>query len=151
MYQHEIREVSAQPVAFIRFQARLEEVGARFGDIFPAVFAYIGSKSVAPAGAPYARYVSMPGETLDIEAGIPTLSPVPAEDRVDSGELPGGRVVYTLHVGPYDKLSDAHDAVNKWIAEEGLEIAGPPWECYVSDPTEAPPAEWKTEIYYPIS
>ena len=151
MYEHEIRELSAQPVAFIRFQSRPDELGARFGEILPMVFRYVGSTGIAPAGAPYARYLSMTDETFDIEAGIPVVSTVPPGGRIESGELPGGRVVYTLHVGPYDKLGDAHDAVNKWIAEEGLEISGPPWEYYVSDPMEAPPAEWETEIYYPIA
>lgn len=57
----------------------------------------------------------------------------------------------TTHTGPYDKLTKAHAAIQMWIAEQGRVPAGAPWESYVTDPADYPdPADWKTEIFWPI-
>jgi len=51
----------------------------------------------------------------------------PSEAGVSADTLPGGFVATTTHTGSYDKLSDAHAAVQQWIAAEGLASAGAPW------------------------
>src|SRR5207253_6100413 len=60
--------------------------------------------------------------------------------------LPGGPVATTMHVGPYEQLSDAYAAIEQWIEAERLAKSGAPWECYINDPSEHPdPKDWKTE------
>jgi AraC family transcriptional regulator len=55
-------------------------------------------------------------------------------------------------VGPYDGLRDAYAAIEQWMGREGYKPAGAPWESYVTDPGEVPnPAEWKTEVFWPIA
>ena len=57
----------------------------------------------------------------------------------------------TLHVGAYDKLPEAHGAIQQWVEEQGLKTAGAPWESYVTDPGEEPdPKDWKTEVFWPV-
>jgi AraC family transcriptional regulator len=54
-------------------------------------------------------------------------------------------------MGPYDKLPEAYEAMELWIQSQGLIAAGPPWESYVTDPSEHPdPKDWKTEIFWPL-
>ena len=50
----------------------------------------------------------------------------PSEEDVRSDTLPGGFVATTTHAGSYDKLTDAHAAVQQWIEAEGLIAAGAP-------------------------
>ncbi len=58
----------------------------------------------------------------------------------------------TTHSGPYDKLSEAHAAVQQWIDAEGLTAAGAPWEIYTTDPADFPdPKDWKTEVFWPVA
>jgi AraC family transcriptional regulator len=65
--------------------------------------------------------------------------------------LPGGTVAYTLHSGPYEELRGAYAAIESWMEEQGLTAAGAPWESYITDPTEHPnPADWKTEVFWPV-
>jgi effector-binding domain-containing protein len=52
---------------------------------------------------------------------------------------PSGEAATTLHVGPYDRLGEAHAAIDRWRAEHGREYAGVSWETYGDwndDPTQ---------------
>ena len=82
---------------------------------------------------------------------MPIAVPVPGEGEIRGDTLPGDFVATTTHTGSYDKLSEAHAAVQVWMEEQGLVAAGAPWESYVTDPADYPdPAEWKTEIFWPV-
>jgi AraC family transcriptional regulator len=48
-------------------------------------------------------------------------------------------------------LQQAYGAVEQWIAANGYEPAGAPWEVYLNDPGDHPdPKDWKTEIFWPV-
>ena len=74
------------------------------------------------------------------------------EGDVVADMLPGGLVATTMHEGPYDRLTDAHAAIQQWVEEQGLKAAGAPWESYVTDPGECPdPKDWQTEVIWPLA
>ena len=52
----------------------------------------------------------------------------------------------TVHRGGYDRLRDAHDAINAWCAANGHELAGPRWEIYGD--WHEDPAQLETEVYW---
>jgi len=67
------------------------------------------------------------------------------------GLVPVGEVVSYIYSGPYDKLGDAHMSVDAWIKAQGRNSVWPCWEIYLTDPGQVPnPADWKTEIVWPI-
>jgi effector-binding domain-containing protein len=45
-------------------------------------------------------------------------------------ETPTGEVARTIHVGPYDKLGEAHNAIHAWCAANNRKIAASSWEIY---------------------
>jgi effector-binding domain-containing protein len=60
-------------------------------------------------------------------------------------------VAWTTHQGPYDEIGPAYHTVSGWIQGRGHEIAGPPREIYLTDPSETDdPDEYLTEIQFPI-
>jgi effector-binding domain-containing protein len=61
-------------------------------------------------------------------------------------EVPGGRVVSTLHVGAYDELPLAYGALLSWAHERGHELVGPVRETYLSDPARVPAPELVTRL-----
>jgi effector-binding domain-containing protein len=90
---------------------------------------------------------------LTLEIGLPVTTFVSSSSAGDicSGTLPAGPVATTTHRGTYDRLNDAHAAVQVWIEEQGLRAAGAPWEVYVTDPADVPdPANWRTDLFWPL-
>jgi len=52
--------------------------------------------------------------------------------------LPSTKVATTCHMGRYDKLRDAYDALEKWVHDHGFERNGLHWEVYLTDPEVQP-------------
>ncbi len=150
-YTVDVKETPAQPFAAIRASTTPAELSSTLGQILPEVWAHLERLGVQPAGPPVTRYLEHSAERVQIEAGFPVPTPVAADGRIIAGELGGGRVAVVMHVGPYDKLPEAYQALEAWLREQGHVAAGPPWEIYWTDPSAVPdPADWKTEVLWPI-
>ena len=99
----------------IRTQCHVAELGAMLSEILPEVWRYIRKSGVAPSGPPFTRYHGFDNDRVDIEGGLPVPTPLPGEVASSPGSLPGGPVATTVHLGPYDRLPDAHDALHVWL------------------------------------
>lgn len=150
-YEVEVRKVPEQHVVSIRTRCHAAELGAILSEILPEVWRYIRQSGVSPSGPPFTRYHGYEDDLVDIEAGMPVPTPLPGEGRIATGTLPGGEVATTFHLGPYDRLPDAHDALHQWIEEHKKHSAGAQWEVYWTDPGREPdPTKWKTELMWPV-
>lgn len=76
----------------------------------------------------------------------PALDAFDGEDEVAFAHTPAGPVAWTLHVGPYDRLADAHGAIDAWRAAHGRAFAGASWEIY-GDPGDDP-AKLAIRVFY---
>ena len=149
----EVKEIAPQPFVGIKASTTPEGLGATLGEILPEVWNYVTEKGITPAGPPITRYFTYTDTAVDLEGIMPVSEPVAVEDggRVRSGELPAGRAATTVHVGPYETISDSYDALHEWIGEQGLEAIGACWEVYLTDPTTvSDPSQIRTEIYWPV-
>ena len=150
-YDIEVRELQPQSVVAVRVSVPVEAIPTIMGEVFGELYAYVGRAGLTPAGMPYARYHSFGTEEMDMEVGSPVAGPAEGQGRIVSGELPGGPAAVTWHIGPYDTIVAAYDAITAWMQEHGREPAGAPWEAYWSDPaTVTDPAEYRTEVFWPI-
>jgi effector-binding domain-containing protein len=150
-YEVELKEIDPQPMVSIRTSCKVAEIGAVLAEILPEVYYYLNKRGIPPAGPPFTRYHSFDGATCEVEAGMPVAEAQPGEGRIAAGELPGGTVACTVHVGPYEELPSAHDAVDEWLKENGKKSRGPQWESYLTDPGEEPdPSKRKTELLWPV-
>jgi effector-binding domain-containing protein len=61
-------------------------------------------------------------------------------------ETPAGEVAQTVHVGPYDGLKEAHDAIHAWCNANNRRIAGASWEIYGH--WNSDPAKLETVVQY---
>ncbi len=150
MVEFAITELKPQAAMVVHGQVSVESLPEFFGRAFGEVMAMLQRSGCEPVGAPFGYYPSAPGETVDLCAGFPVAQPLPADGDVVSLELPGGRVVTGVHVGPYDTLEQTYNEIMGWMKAEGVMPAGSMWECYLTDPASAPPDEWRTEIVWPI-
>jgi AraC-like DNA-binding protein/effector-binding domain-containing protein len=147
------KTISPQPVLVVRRRVKPSEIAGVLAEVLGHVFRYAQRNGIALAGQPLMRYLEWGPGLWTIQAGMPVTAHVPGpfEGEVRAETLPGGAVATTTHAGSYDKLTDAHAAVQQWIEAEGLIAAGAPWECYVTDPADYPdPKDWKTEIFWPL-
>ena len=113
---------------------------------YSMVPATIAQQGLRLTGPPYARYRFEEDGTVDVEAGFPISGAMARTSDVGPGTLPGGHVITTLHVGAYEEVGGAYDALETFLSENGLETAGAAWECYLDEPDVAEP---RTKVYQP--
>jgi AraC family transcriptional regulator len=159
------KDLSPQPVLVIRRRVKLSEIGSTLAEVLPRVFKHAQQTGAAIAGQPFTRYVEWGPGLVSIEAGLPVAA---SGNNFNDGEsvsdnaaggsdiiadcLPGGPVATVTHCGAYEKLSEAHAAIQQWIEAQGLLAAGPPWETYTTDPADYPdPQDWKTDVFWPLA
>jgi effector-binding domain-containing protein len=147
----EVRTLEARPALVIRATTTADEISEKLSELLPEVVVHAQASGAGVAGAPFTRYLAWnPDGSVELEAGVPVLSQVPPEGRIEPIELPSGEVAMVLHTGPYTLLGDAHAALGAWVRANGRQTSGPCWESYVSDPAAAPPDQWQTEVYWPL-
>lgn len=149
------KELAPQPVLIVRRRVRRTDIARTLAEQLGRIFQYLHSSGAVIAGQPFTRYLEWGPGVLTLEIGLPIAHPL-KEGSAQTGDiradtLPGGPVAATTHMGAYEKLNDAHAAVQVWMEENNLRAAGAPWEVYVSDPADVPdPANWRTDIFWPL-
>ncbi|HET6951761.1 MAG TPA: GyrI-like domain-containing protein [Acidimicrobiales bacterium] len=145
--------VPSRTVAVSRFHVAGEELGTigdRIGAVFGAVFAHLERSGASPEGPAIACY-ERAGDGFDVSAGFPVAEPIEPAGDVAPAVVGGCEVVHTTHLGPYDQLPAAYEALRRGAAERGRALAedAPMWEEYWSGPDE-PPASTRTEVFWPV-
>jgi effector-binding domain-containing protein len=148
-YNCELKEQPAQPALSIRTRAKVQDLPQVFGKAYGALMQYLGEKGEQPAGMPFAAYFNMDMQDLDIEIGFPVAHPIAGKGEIQASEFPGGKLASVLHVGPYEQMVPAYDALTQWIKDHGYEPTGVAYEVYLSAP-DVPPQEIKTQIVFPL-
>lgn len=146
-----VTKMDARPTASVRVKIRGTEVMQNLAVILPEVMMYLSSVGADMAGPPFTRYHGFDGDMVDLEAGFPLKKKVEGKGRIQAGELPGGDVAVTWHIGPYEELAKSHALLEKWMKEKSLESRGGAWEVYWTDPgIEPDPQKWRTQVIWPV-
>ncbi len=143
---HETRPEQLTAVADATLSAA--EIGPWLAHTYGTIAGDLTAKNIVPAGPPFARYHRLADDKFGVEAGFPVAAEVTATTRVRPSRLPGGEVATTVHIGPYDEMAPAYDALVSWISREGGTPLGDPWETYLDEP-DRDPATWRTVIVQP--
>lgn len=151
-YSIATKQLQPQPVLVTKRRMKQSEIAMNLGEMFGRVFQFAQQSGLALAGPPFARYLEMGPGLMTVQAGFPVVAaPSAAPEDLAVDALPGGLAANTVHTGAYDRLQDAHAAIQQWIEAERLAPSGAPWESYVTDPGQYPdPKDWKTEVYWPV-
>ena len=149
-YNCELLERPAQPVLSIRTHAAVQNLPQVLGQSYGAIAQYLGQIGQQPAGAPFVAYYNMDMQNLDIEIGFPVAGQVSGQGEIQAGEIPGGKLLTCLHIGPYDKSTAAYEAMQQWLDANACEATGVAYEFYLNDPTVTPPDALQTQILFPL-
>jgi len=148
-YHCQLKEQPAQTALSVRTHAAVEDLPAQFDKAYGAIMQYLGDLGEQPAGMPFAAYYNMDMQNLDIEIGFPVARNLASRGDIQASQFPGGKLASVMHVGPYDQLGAAYEALMQWVTEHGYEATGVTYELYYSGP-ETPPEEIRTEIVFPL-
>lgn len=146
-YQIEIRDIEPIRVAYMKYIG----VATEANKVFPNVFKSIMGKS---SGAPLFSYLSMNGETKvgEMELCVPT-EVTPNGNGIEVKELPRIKAVCLTHVGSYETLFHAYDAIDEYAKENKLILAPPFREVFIKGPgmlMKGNPDKYITEVQFPI-
>ena len=153
-YAVDVTTVPSRTVAVTRFHVDADDIGAmgaRMGAAFGKVMAGLGRARIGPAGPPLAFY-ERSGEGFDVAAGFPVREPFGPVDGISPLELPAAEVAHTTHLGSYEDLPAAYDALRAAVEARGRALAddAPMWEEYWSPPG-TPPSQTRTEVYWSVA
>ena len=115
-----------------------EIIGELYGELYPAF------PPGAQTGQNVIAYVPVGDRTADMFVGVEWNEPLPA--GLEAFDLPSARVAHTRHVGPYEQLPQAHQAVHAWLREQGQNEVGLNWEVY--GPWNDDTAQLVTDVHY---
>lgn len=131
-------------VAVVRRTVPMAELKGFYDSVYGEVIDALGTAGHVPRG-PALGWLHHHGtfEELDIAAGFPVegievgpLTPgVELTREVEVVEIPGGRALVAEHVGPYDGLPDAWQALESHREAAGLTSRGDTVEEYLTEPT----------------
>jgi effector-binding domain-containing protein len=126
------RTVSAQPLAAVRRRALSRDVGRIWKPALDLVWEFLRRHQGLRADGHNCFLYHHPAhrEAMDIDFGVQVIRPFEGEGEVICTETPAGEVAVATHVGSYDKLAAAHDALRSWRVATGRVFGEWSWEIY---------------------
>jgi effector-binding domain-containing protein len=144
-----VQTVSPRKLAAVRRAVAPGGVGAAWGPALDLVWKFVRRPPGLWAHGHNVflyHHPTKPGAPLLCDFGVEVTRAFEKEGEVYATETPAGSAVVAVHLGPYDRIHAAHDAIAGWMKENGRESAGHSWEIY-GDPTPNP-ADTETTVVY---
>jgi effector-binding domain-containing protein len=154
--QVEIIDLWGTRYAAVRDKVNMKDIQSFYTIAYARIMEELTRRGLSPAGPPSGIYFTWDeaNSSSDMAAAFP-VSPLDlgtTEKKISIGEaeteLYADKLVYS-HLGSYEKLGNAHDAIGEWIATQGKKQAAPVIEEYITDPMAEPDtSKWLTRIIY---
>jgi hypothetical protein len=87
-----------------------------------------------------------PGTPILCDFGVEVTRTFETAGEVYATETPAGEAAVAVHRGPYNRMNDAYNAIERWMAANRRKSAGYSWEIY-GDPTPDP-ADTETTVVH---
>jgi effector-binding domain-containing protein len=144
-----IQTVSPRTLAAVRRRVLIGSVGTAWRPALDEVWAFLrGHPGLRTDGHNVFVYHHPESRDapMDVDFGVEVTSTFEAAGDVFPTETPAGEVAMAVHVGAYDRLRLAHDAIHAWREREQRVFAGVSWEIYGDWSDD--PAKLETTICY---
>ncbi|HLG62922.1 MAG TPA: MerR family transcriptional regulator [Ktedonosporobacter sp.] len=148
-----LKQVDAQLVAGVRDKLpSYPEIGRLFNEVHGHL-SRSGVDVIALTGVAIWHDNEHKTSDIDGEAAVCLKQPLAANGRVKVYELPAATMASVIHKGAYNKLSQAYEALGRWIEANGYTIVGPNREIYLecSQPIRQDDDSYVTEIQFPVA
>ena len=148
--QCQIETRPTQPIVSVRTRTPVSAMAAVIGPLYGRIMAYVGELGAAPTGAPFVAYYNMDMADLDIEVGFPVDRALPSRGDLLGGDLAAGDYATCMHIGPYDQVGPAYNALTEYVQQQGRTPTGVAYEFYFNSPQETPPEQLQTLVMFPL-
>jgi effector-binding domain-containing protein len=144
-------EIPAQYILSIRDTATNTTISKKLIRMYRRIALFVNAKKMTPAGEPFTVYHSYSQNGFDIETCLPIISSIQSSSDVIFSELSSQKTVMVKYSGNNKNINLAYQALTNYINDNGLQIAGPPWEKYIRNSiAESDTGNWQTNIYFPV-
>ena len=152
MAEFEIVEKESHPILYVsrKTASEAQDISAEMASGFHDLMVFVGQNQIDVVGPPLSIYSSFDETETEFDVAFPISKEdaikIPTGEDIKAGETPGGKVMKSLHKGPYENLAATYQALFARAAAEGLN-PGISWEYYLNDPGQTPQEELLTEIH----
>jgi effector-binding domain-containing protein len=147
-YEVAVELAKPQLIAAVRARVMIGEVGRAWKPALDEVWAFLKSDgSLKPRHNLFLYHHPARRELpMEVDFGVEVDRRFETLGNVRCVETPPGQIAWARHVGPYDRLRGAHDAVHAWCAANGRAIGDLSWETYGDWSND--PAKLETVVSY---
>jgi effector-binding domain-containing protein len=148
-YEVQIKQLGTQPLAVVRRRVSREDLSKAVTGGCGTVWDVVRAQKIA-AGRHVAVYLDCLDGAITLEVGVEVHAPFAGSGDVVGSGTPAGSVATTAHVGPYNRLGEAHAAIRQWCSDHDRKLAGPNWEIYGHwlDEWNSDPSKIRTDVFY---
>ncbi|AUM95661.1 TPA: GyrI-like domain-containing protein [Clostridium botulinum] len=146
-YKIEIKDIEPIRVAFMGYKGAVSGASKVFPNLFKAIQGKVN-------GAPFFCYYEMNPETKmgEMELCVPTAE-TPKSNGVTVKDMPQVKAVCVTHVGSYETMHYAYEAIKNYAQENNLSLQPPFREVFIKGPgmiLKGNPNKYITEIIFPL-
>jgi effector-binding domain-containing protein len=149
-YDVVVESASAELIAAVRTKVAIGGIAHAWKPALDQVWAFLRKHPELPRGHNLFLYhhPHRRDDPMDIDFGVQVERLFDTADTVRCVATPAGTIAKTVHIGPYDGLRGAHDAIHAWCVANNRTIAHASWEIYGDWKDD--PAQLETTIKYLI-
>ncbi len=148
-YEITIQDRAEVAIASVRKEIDQSQLGHWIEEACGQIFPALGAAGLHPTGPMVCRYHTWADDRTDCEIGFPISGDPP--EALQASATPAGRNAVTIHVGRYEGLPNAYEAIGAWMDAEGLTPGVGPYEVYLDEADESRADELRTEVVWPLA
>lgn len=142
-------QIPAGNYAGIRQVVPVADISKFFTENFPKALEEAAKSGAKMNGHPSGFYWTYDSIQTDMAAAVPIDKPIKAGNGVQPYSIGGQRALVIDYYGGYDKLGEAHGAMEDCMFDMKVRQIPPVIEEYITDPgTEPDTTRWLTKIIY---
>ena len=147
-----IETATEQPLAAVLERVRQRDIGTRVRPNLDQVYAFLkehqGLRFPGAHNVLLYRHKDDPRTDgrMHVEYAVQVRRAFARTGDVFASATPAGRIATATHLGPYERLGDAHGAVQRWCRANRHALAGIEWEIYGDWSDD--PAKLETKVCY---
>jgi effector-binding domain-containing protein len=141
----DIVEMPETVLASVRARVAWPELPRAIRAGLDRVWAFLRTAPVRPAGHNVCVYRAPAPDGIELEAGVQVSGPFEGAGGVACSATPSGRAAHIVHLGRYEDLGAASDALAEFCRARGAGVPVVVWEVY-GDWAEDP-AQLRTDVY----